>query len=71
MPDLIDAALPDGYRLLAGLLTPERRHALIAELAALPPGAAGQRELLAQPSTLFQSSIAELRADAEALRRRP
>lgn len=29
------------------------------------------RGLVAQPSTLFQSSIAELREDADALRRRP
>lgn len=49
MPVLPDDALPDGYRLLPGLLTPDHRQALIAELAALPPGAAGQRELLDQP----------------------
>lgn len=48
MPVLIDAALPEGYRLIPGLLAPERRQALIAELAMLPPGAAGQRELLEQ-----------------------
>jgi uncharacterized membrane protein YqjE len=29
------------------------------------------RALIAQPASLFQSSIGELRADAEALRRRP
>lgn len=49
MPVLIDDALPDGFRLLPGLLAPEQRQALIAELATLPPGAAGQRELLEQP----------------------
>jgi hypothetical protein len=49
MPVLIDDALPDGFRLLPGLLAPEQQQALIAELATLPPGAAGQRELLEQP----------------------
>ncbi len=49
MPLPHDDALPEGFRLLPGLLTPDQRQALIAELAALPPGAAGQRELLAQP----------------------
>ncbi|MCY4744098.1 phytanoyl-CoA dioxygenase family protein [Pelomonas sp. UHG3] len=44
-----DDALPEGFRLLPGLLTSKRRQALVAELAALPPGAAGQRELLDQP----------------------
>ncbi len=44
-----DDALPEGFFLLPGLLTSERRQALVAELAALPPGAAGQRELLDQP----------------------
>ncbi len=44
-----DDALPEGFLLLPGLLTSERRQALVAELAALPPGAAGQRELLDQP----------------------
>lgn len=44
-----DDALPEGFRLLRGLLTSKRRQALVAELAALPPGAAGQRELLDQP----------------------
>jgi ectoine hydroxylase-related dioxygenase (phytanoyl-CoA dioxygenase family) len=49
MPATNDNALPEGFRLLAGLLTPERRQTLIAELATLPPGTAGQRELLDQP----------------------
>lgn len=49
MPALNDDALPEGFRLLPGLLAPERRRALIAELATLAPGAAGQRELLEQP----------------------
>ena len=49
MPAPNDDALPEGFRLLPGLLTHERRQAVIAELAALPPGAAGQRELLDQP----------------------
>lgn len=48
MPVLNDATLPDGFRLIPGLLTPEQRRALTAELATLPPGAAGQRELLEQ-----------------------
>jgi hypothetical protein len=49
MPAMNDNALPEGFRLLPGLLAPEQRQALIAELVALPPGAAGQRELLEQP----------------------
>jgi len=49
MPVVPDDALPEGYSLLPGLLTLQRRQALIAELSALPPGAAGQRELLDQP----------------------
>jgi len=49
MPALNDDALPEGFRLLPGLLDAGQRQALIAELAALPPGAAGQRELLEQP----------------------
>jgi len=49
MPVLNDDVLPEGFRLLPGLLAPEQRQALNAELATLPPGAAGQRELLEQP----------------------
>jgi hypothetical protein len=49
MPVLNDDALSDGYCLLPGLLGFEQRRALTAELSALPPGAAGQRELLEHP----------------------
>lgn len=49
MPAVPDDALPEGFLLLPGLLAPQRRQALIDELSALPPGAAGQRELLEQP----------------------
>jgi hypothetical protein len=49
MPALSDDALPEGFRLLPGLLEPERRRALIAELSAPRHGTAGQRELLEQP----------------------
>lgn len=49
MPVLNDEVLPEGHSLQPRLLSPERREALIAELAALPPGAAGQRDLLDQP----------------------
>ena len=48
MKELLDTALPQGFRLHPGLLSPHRRRALLAELAALPPGAAGQRDLLEQ-----------------------
>ncbi len=49
MPVLNDDALPEGFRLIPGLLSRERQQALIAELAALPAGSAGQRDLLEQP----------------------
>ena len=49
MPDRSDDFLQQGFQLLRGLLASRQRQALIAELAALPPGAAGQRELLEQP----------------------
>ncbi|WP_373716293.1 phytanoyl-CoA dioxygenase family protein [Roseateles sp.] len=49
MPLSTDDVMPDGFRVLRGLIAPGQRQALIAELAALPPGAAGQRELLDQP----------------------
>ena len=49
MPAVPDDALPEGFLLLPGLLTPERRQALGAEVATLPPGTAGRRELLEQP----------------------
>jgi len=48
MPVLNDNALPEGFRLLPSLLESQQRQALISELATLPPGAAGQRELLDQ-----------------------
>ncbi|MGM9480680.1 phytanoyl-CoA dioxygenase family protein [Roseateles sp. NT4] len=48
MPVLNDDALPEGFRLIPGLLSRERRQALVAELSALPAGSAGQRELLEQ-----------------------
>lgn len=49
MPALSDSALPEGFLLIRGLLAIEQRQALIAQLATLPPGTAGQRELLEQP----------------------
>ena len=49
MPVTSDDFLQQGFLLIPGLLTSDLRQALIAELAALPPGVAGQRELLAQP----------------------
>jgi uncharacterized membrane protein YqjE len=62
---LITVALWDSYRLLAlGAST-------IVLLAAAGFAVAKLRGLLAGPSTLFQSSITELREDADALRRRP
>lgn len=63
---LITVALWDsGYRLLA-----------LGSGSAVLVAAAGVavlkvRRLIAQPASLFQSSIGELRADAEALRRQP
>lgn len=62
---LITVALWDSYRLLAlGVST-------VVLLAAAAFAVAKLRGLLAGPSTLFQSSITELREDADALRRRP
>ncbi|MBV8034924.1 phytanoyl-CoA dioxygenase family protein [Roseateles sp.] len=49
MPAFSDDVLPEGFHLLPGLLAPQRRQALIDELSTLPPGAAGQRELLDRP----------------------
>lgn len=49
MPVTSDDFLQQGFQLLPGLLAADQRQALIRELAALPPGAAGQRELLEQP----------------------
>lgn len=62
---LVTVALWDSHRLLSlGVGTAVLLGAAVA--AGLKV-----RELLARPSTLFQSSIAELLEDAEALRRRP
>lgn len=62
---VVTVALWDSHRLLAlGVGTAVLAGAAVA-------AAMKVRGLLAQPSTLFQSSIAELREDAEALRRRP
>jgi len=62
---LIVVALWDSHRLLA------LAGATVVLLAAAGVALAKLKGLLAQPTTLFQSSIAELREDAEALRRRP
>ena len=62
---LVIVALWDGHRLLAlGGSTAVLIAAATLALLRL-------RGLVAQPSTLFQASIAELRQDADALRRRP
>lgn len=62
---LLTVALWDSYRLLAlgGGTAVLVAAAVVAVLKV--------RELIAQPASLFQSSIGELREDAEALRRRP
>ena len=61
---LITVMLWDSYRLLAlGLST-------VVLIAAAVVAVAKVRKLIAQPASLFQSSIGELRADADALRRR-
>ncbi|MFG6430241.1 phage holin family protein [Pelomonas parva] len=62
---LIVVALWDSHRLLA------LAAATAVLLAAAAVALAKLKGLLAQPTTLFQSSIAELREDADALRRRP
>ena len=58
-------ALWDSYRLLA------IAGAAVVLLGAAAGAVAKLKALLAQPTTLFQSSISELRKDADALRRRP
>ncbi|HEY9108935.1 MAG TPA: phage holin family protein [Roseateles sp.] len=58
-------ALWDSYRLLA------IAGAAVVLLGAAAGAVAKLKALLAQPTTLFQSSISELREDADALRRRP
>lgn len=62
---LVVVALWDSYRLLA------LAGATVVLLAAATAAFVKLRGLLAQPTTLFQSSISELREDADALRRRP
>ena len=62
---LIVVALWDSHRLLA------LAGATVVLLAAAAVALARLKGLLAQPATLFQSSLAELREDADALRRRP
>ena len=62
---LVVVALWDSYRLLA------IAGAAVLLLAAAAGAVAKLKALLAQPTTLFQSSISELREDADALRRRP
>jgi uncharacterized membrane protein YqjE len=58
-------ALWDSYRLLA------IAGAAVVLLGAAAAAVARLKGLLAQPTTLFQSSISELRQDADALRNRP
>ena len=58
-------ALWDSYRLLA------IGGAAVVLLAAAAAAVFKLKGLLAQPTTLFRSSIGELREDADALRRRP
>ena len=62
---LVTVALWDSYRLLAlgGSTVVLIAAAVVAVLKA--------KGLVDRPSTLFQSSITELREDADALRRRP
>lgn len=62
---LVTVALWDSYRLLAlGVGT-----AVLAVVAAV--AVLKVKALIQQPASLFQTSLAELREDAEALRRRP
>lgn len=49
MSAMRDDLLPQGFLLLPGLLNPLQRQAVAAQVAALPPGAVGQRDLLDQP----------------------
>lgn len=60
---LIVVALWDSHRLLA------LAGATVVLLAAAAAALAKLKGLLAQPTTLFQASLAELREDADALRR--
>jgi len=62
---LVVVALWDSYRLLA------IGGAAVVLLGAAAAAVAKLKGLLAQPTTLFRSSIGELREDADALRRGP
>lgn len=61
----VTVALWDSYRLLAVGI------AALLLLGAAIAAVLKVRRLLAQPASLFQASIGELRADADALRRKP
>ncbi|HEV6964408.1 phage holin family protein [Roseateles sp.] len=61
---LVTVALWDSYRLLA------LGGGTVVLVAAAVVAVLKVKALIAQPATLFQSSIAELRDDADALRRR-
>lgn len=62
---LITVALWDSYRLLA------LGGGTVVLVAAAIVAVLKVKKLIDQPASLFQSSIGELRADADALRRRP
>ena len=62
---LVTVALWDSHRLLA------LGGGTVVLIAAAVVAMLKVKALIAQPASLFQSSIGELRADAEALRRRP
>jgi uncharacterized membrane protein YqjE len=62
---LVTVALWDSYRLLA------LGGSTVVLIAAAAFAVFKVKALAAQPATLFQASLAELREDAEALRRRP
>jgi len=62
---LVTVALWDSHRLLA------LGGGTVVLVAAAVVAVLKVKALIAQPASLFQSSIGELRADADALRRRP
>ncbi|MFG6459102.1 phage holin family protein [Roseateles sp. BYS96W] len=62
---LVTVALWDSHRLLA------LAGGTVVLIAAAVVAMLKVKALIAQPASLFQSSIGELRADADALRRRP
>lgn len=62
---LVTVALWDSHRLLA------LGGSTLVLIAAAAVAVVKVKGLVAQPSTLFQASLAELREDADALRRRP